>query len=105
MRSATPKMLHEICGLPMVCWSVRAAQAAGAGRVVVVDSPAQALAEALAAEAELVIQPEPNGTGGAVLAAAQAINQQAPVVYLSGDVPLSDPYTGSRLVEVLTSPT
>ena len=88
MRSATPKMLHEICGLPMVCWSVRAAQAAGAGRVVVVDSPARALAEALAAEVELVIQPQPNGTGGAVLAAARAIAQDAPVVILSGDVPL-----------------
>ena len=32
MRSRTPKVLHELCGLPMVLWPVRAALAAGAGR-------------------------------------------------------------------------
>ena len=36
MRSATPKVLHEICGRPMVAWPVIAAQEAGAERVVVV---------------------------------------------------------------------
>ena len=39
MRSATPKVLHEICGRPMVAWPVVAAQEAGAERVVVVSSP------------------------------------------------------------------
>ena len=43
MRSSTPKVLHDLCGAPMVLWPVRAALAAGAGRVVVVDSPARAL--------------------------------------------------------------
>src|SRR6266705_5663742 len=45
MRSSTPKMLHGVCGLPMVLWPVRAALQAGARRIVVVDSPAQALRE------------------------------------------------------------
>ena len=40
MRSKTPKVLHELCGLPMVLWPVRAALDAGAEQVVVVDSPA-----------------------------------------------------------------
>ena len=39
MRSNTPKVLHELCGRPMVLWPVQAALQAGAGRVVVVDSP------------------------------------------------------------------
>ena len=39
MKSATPKVLHEICGRPMVAWPVIAAQEAGAERVVVVSSP------------------------------------------------------------------
>ena len=35
MRSQTPKVLHELCGRPMVLWPVQAALQAGAGRVVV----------------------------------------------------------------------
>jgi bifunctional UDP-N-acetylglucosamine pyrophosphorylase/glucosamine-1-phosphate N-acetyltransferase len=88
MRSDVPKVLHELCGLPMGLWPVRAALAAGAGRVVVVDSPERPLAEVLPEGVELVVQPEPNGTGGAVLAAAGALDADAPVVVLSGDVPL-----------------
>ena len=88
MRSATPKVLHDLCGIPMVMWPVRAALAAGAKRVVVVDSPAHALQGVLPDEVELAIQPQSDGTGGAVRAAAGHIDPDAPVVILSGDVPL-----------------
>ncbi|HEY3758531.1 MAG TPA: bifunctional UDP-N-acetylglucosamine diphosphorylase/glucosamine-1-phosphate N-acetyltransferase GlmU [Solirubrobacteraceae bacterium] len=88
MRSEVPKVLHELCGLPMCLWPVRAALRAGAGHVVVVDSPARALAEVMPEGVELVVQPQSNGTGGAVIAAAGAIDPGAPVVVLSGDVPL-----------------
>jgi bifunctional UDP-N-acetylglucosamine pyrophosphorylase/glucosamine-1-phosphate N-acetyltransferase len=60
MRSDVPKVLHDLCGLPMGVWPVRAALAAGAGRVIVVDSPARPLAEVLPEGVELVAQPEPN---------------------------------------------
>jgi bifunctional UDP-N-acetylglucosamine pyrophosphorylase/glucosamine-1-phosphate N-acetyltransferase len=79
----------------MVLWPVLAALEAGAGRVVVVDSPARALEAVLPEEVELAVQERSNGTGGAVVAAlAQLDGQQdegarnAPVVVLSGDVPL-----------------
>jgi bifunctional UDP-N-acetylglucosamine pyrophosphorylase/glucosamine-1-phosphate N-acetyltransferase len=93
MRSATPKMLHELCGLPMVLWPVRAALAAGAGRVVVVDSPARALEPVLPEGVELAVQPEPNGTGGAVAAAMELLGASGDladgtVIVISGDVPL-----------------
>jgi bifunctional UDP-N-acetylglucosamine pyrophosphorylase / glucosamine-1-phosphate N-acetyltransferase len=88
MRSATPKVLHEICGRPMVLWPVEAALEAGAARVVVVDSPARALAEVLPEGVALVVQPQSNGTGGAVMAAAAELDPAAAVVVLSGDVPL-----------------
>src|ERR1022692_3043469 len=88
MRSSTPKVLHELCGIPMVLWPVRAALAAGAGRVVVVDSPARALESVLPDGVELVVQPQSDGTGGAVRVAAELIAPAAPVVVLSGDVPL-----------------
>jgi bifunctional UDP-N-acetylglucosamine pyrophosphorylase/glucosamine-1-phosphate N-acetyltransferase len=94
MRSEKPKVLHEICGLPMVLWPVRAAAEAGAGRVVVVDSPGGALRELLPEHVEVAVQPEPNGTGGAVAAALAAIDGTLAdddlVVVLSGDVPLVD---------------
>ncbi|MGN6371477.1 MAG: bifunctional UDP-N-acetylglucosamine diphosphorylase/glucosamine-1-phosphate N-acetyltransferase GlmU [Solirubrobacteraceae bacterium] len=88
MRSSRPKVLHELCGLPMILWPVRAALAAGAGRVVVVDSPERPLRDAMPDGVETVVQPQSDGTGGAVRAAAEAIDPGAPVVVLSGDVPL-----------------
>jgi bifunctional UDP-N-acetylglucosamine pyrophosphorylase/glucosamine-1-phosphate N-acetyltransferase len=88
MRSRTPKVLHELCGRPMLLWPVHAALEAGAGKVVVVDSPDRTLEEVLPAGVELAIQPQSDGTGGAVVAAMSQIDSQAPVVVLSGDVPL-----------------
>jgi bifunctional UDP-N-acetylglucosamine pyrophosphorylase / glucosamine-1-phosphate N-acetyltransferase len=93
MRSRTPKVLHDLCGVPMILWPVRAALAAGAGRVLVVDSPARALEPVLPDGVELAVQPVANGTGGAVLAAIEQLDAAAgsgdeTVVVLSGDVPL-----------------
>lgn len=94
MRSKLPKVLHELCGRPMVLWPVRAALEAGAGRVVVVDTPQRALEPVLPQGVELAVQSEPNGTGGAVIAAMSQLASEtqpgvgSPVVVLSGDVPL-----------------
>src|SRR5438445_3383564 len=100
MRSRTPKVLHDLCGIPMVLWPVRAALATGAGRVVVVDSPERALRGVLPDGVQLAVQPRSDGTGGAVVAAMAALaggdsdgadrgpDGSAPVVVLSGDVPL-----------------
>jgi bifunctional UDP-N-acetylglucosamine pyrophosphorylase/glucosamine-1-phosphate N-acetyltransferase len=95
MRSAKPKVLHDLCGLPMVLWPVRAALAAGAARVVVVDSPARAIEPVLPRGVELAVQAEPDGTGGAVAAAiahldAAGAAADGTVIVLSGDVPLVD---------------
>ena len=43
MRSKTPKVLHDLCGRPLVRWPVEAALAAGAEKVVVVGGPDRAL--------------------------------------------------------------
>ncbi len=96
MRSQTPKVLQELCGRPLVLWPVQAALEAGAGRVIVVDSPERALEEVLPEGVELAVQPQPDGTGGAVVAGLAYLQgdtgatprDEAPVVVLSGDVPL-----------------
>jgi bifunctional UDP-N-acetylglucosamine pyrophosphorylase/glucosamine-1-phosphate N-acetyltransferase len=95
MRSQRPKMLHELCGIPMVLWPVRAALEAGGG-IVVVDSPSRPLEGVLPPGVELAVQESSNGTGGAVAAAIayleaaspSRLEAEAPVLVLSGDVPL-----------------
>jgi bifunctional UDP-N-acetylglucosamine pyrophosphorylase / glucosamine-1-phosphate N-acetyltransferase len=88
MRSALSKVLHPVCGRPMVAWVVEAAREAGAGRIVCVTRPGAGVAEALAGEAEVVEQREGEGTGAAVLAAREQIGEAESVVILSGDHPL-----------------
>jgi bifunctional UDP-N-acetylglucosamine pyrophosphorylase/glucosamine-1-phosphate N-acetyltransferase len=88
MRSRVPKVLNPICGRPMALWPVHAAHEAGAGRVVVVGGPDRALAPVLPEGVILVVQERPLGTGDAVRSAAEHIDPDAPVVVLSGDVPL-----------------
>ena len=100
MRSATPKVLHPVCGLPMVLWPVRAALAAGAGTVIVVGSPDGGLEAVLPEGVELAIQHEAKGTGDAVKAAAPHIDRDAAVLVLSGDVPL---ITAEAISELATA--
>jgi bifunctional UDP-N-acetylglucosamine pyrophosphorylase / glucosamine-1-phosphate N-acetyltransferase len=107
MRSQIPKVLHDVCGLPMVLWPVRAALAAGADRVVVVDSPERALDGVLPDGVELAVQQQSDGTGGAVAAAmdmlasadAHGLDAEATVVVLSGDVPLVGAQAIGELIE------
>lgn len=73
MRSTRPKVLHEVCGRPMVAWPIRAAREAGATRVCVIVSPDRDLAPALPNGTETIVQPEADGTGGALRAAAEVI--------------------------------
>jgi bifunctional UDP-N-acetylglucosamine pyrophosphorylase/glucosamine-1-phosphate N-acetyltransferase len=88
MRSSTPKMLHPVCGRPMVAWPIVAAREAGAGRVAAIVSPGRDLSAGLPERVETVEQPQPDGTGGAVRAALPLIEEAETVLVLSGDVPL-----------------
>ncbi len=99
MRSATPKLLHPLCGRPMIAWPVAAALDAGAARVVVVDAPDRQLETVLGSSVEMAVQQQPLGTADAVRAAAQSIDPSAPVVVLAGDVPLIDAETLRGLVD------
>jgi bifunctional UDP-N-acetylglucosamine pyrophosphorylase/glucosamine-1-phosphate N-acetyltransferase len=88
MRSSTPKMLHPVCGRPMVAWPILAAREAGAGRVAAIVSPGRDLSAGLPEGVETVEQPQPDGTGGAIRAALPLIEAAETVLVLSGDVPL-----------------
>jgi len=88
MRSSLPKMLHPVCGRPLVAWPILAAREAGAGRVAAIVSPGRDISAGFPGEVETVVQPEPDGTGGAVRAALPLIEEAATVLVLSGDHPL-----------------
>jgi bifunctional UDP-N-acetylglucosamine pyrophosphorylase/glucosamine-1-phosphate N-acetyltransferase len=99
MRSTLPKMLHDLCGRPLVSWPIAAASEAGATRIVVVESPANTLEGKLPDGVTSVVQPVANGTGGAVQAAAGEVDGAHTVVVLAGDAPLITAATIRALVE------
>jgi bifunctional UDP-N-acetylglucosamine pyrophosphorylase/glucosamine-1-phosphate N-acetyltransferase len=104
MRSSTPKVLHELCGRPMLAYVLDAwastADAATVGRPVVVYSPSvEAILAAVGDRATFALQESPRGTGDAVRAALTAVPADATeILVLSGDVPL---VTGADLEAVL----
>jgi bifunctional UDP-N-acetylglucosamine pyrophosphorylase/glucosamine-1-phosphate N-acetyltransferase len=88
MRSATPKLLHPLCGRPMIAWPIAAARAAGAETIVVVDGPDRRLSGALDDDVLVAVQERPLGTGDALRAASAHLGGDAPVIVVYGDVPL-----------------
>ncbi len=97
MRSKVPKVLHPLCGRPMLAYAldawgdlVASGDAGEAASAIVVYSPAtEAIREVVADRATLALQPEPRGTGDAGAAAlAEVPADVEEVLVLSGDVPL-----------------
>jgi bifunctional UDP-N-acetylglucosamine pyrophosphorylase/glucosamine-1-phosphate N-acetyltransferase len=99
MRSSLPKVLHPVCGRPMVAWPILAAREAGAGRIVAITSPERNIAAGLPDEVQTVIQPQPDGTGGAARAALSLIEEAETVLVLSGDHPLISAENVTGLLE------
>ncbi len=92
MRSALPKVLHEIAGRPMLGHAIAVARQAGAAEILLVTSPDQDNVRAYADELEgpltHCIQAEQLGTGDAVAAAFEASAKHQRLVVMFGDTPL-----------------
>jgi bifunctional UDP-N-acetylglucosamine pyrophosphorylase/glucosamine-1-phosphate N-acetyltransferase len=105
MRSATPKVLHEIGGRSLVGHAVAAADTLAADRlVVVVGHGREAVAAHLAAvapHARIAVQDQQHGTGHAVQCALAEAGDVAggTVVVTYGDVPLLAGQTLAALVD------
>lgn len=100
MKSRLPKVLHPICGRPMLAYVIDAAREATGQAPLIVYSPATAaVRELFGDEAEFALQDEPHGTGDALRAALEALPAEvAEIAVLSGDVPLIDAETVTELV-------
>jgi len=98
MRSSLPKVLHPVCGRPMIEWVVEAARAAGATDVVCITRPGDGVVDGLPDGVTVAEQVEGEGTGAAILA-ARAAAPDGTLVVLSGDHPLIAPELIRRLME------
>ena len=90
MKSDVPKVLHEVCGRPMLAYVIDAALSVSPERVVVVTGPDQdAVAAILPVGCERAVQQERLGTGDAVRAGLEPLSDfDGHVMVLYGDVPL-----------------
>ncbi len=86
MRSRTPKVLHLLCGRPMIDWIIDAVTDAGADAIKVVANPHHAeVAAHLDGRVEVVYQREPRGTAHAL---QQVEGLRGDVLVVNGDSPL-----------------
>jgi bifunctional UDP-N-acetylglucosamine pyrophosphorylase/glucosamine-1-phosphate N-acetyltransferase len=101
MKSETPKVLHRVCGVPMLGHVVRAAKSAGAGRIIVViGSGAELVKKAFEGQGvEFVLQEEQKGTGHALMQAEEAARGSSLIVVLYGDMPLVRPESIAAMVD------
>jgi bifunctional UDP-N-acetylglucosamine pyrophosphorylase/glucosamine-1-phosphate N-acetyltransferase len=99
MRSEMPKLLHPICGRPMIAWPVAAASEAGAAKVVVVESPRRELEAELNGQVAFAVQEQPLGTADALQSAAHELQGAGSVIVLNGDHPLISAHTIQELAE------
>jgi bifunctional UDP-N-acetylglucosamine pyrophosphorylase / glucosamine-1-phosphate N-acetyltransferase len=105
MKSATPKVLHPLCGRPMLAYvldawaEVASKDDATARSIVVYSPPVDAIRAPFEDRVDFALQEEPRGTGDAVRAALASVpDEAAEILVLSGDVPL---VTGEDLQAVL----
>ena len=91
MKSATAKVLHPMCGRPMLHYPLEAARRAGFRQLKVVVGHQAAQVRAAFADDEIawVEQTDQLGTGHALLCAAESLRgYRGPLLLLCGDVPL-----------------
>ncbi len=104
MKSATPKVLHAMCGRSMVGHVVAASRALDPEHLIVVvghgrDQVAAHLAE-VDPDVRVVVQEEQNGTGHAVRVVLEAVGELAGTVLVNcGDTPLLTADTLAGLIE------
>ncbi|HEY4441103.1 MAG TPA: bifunctional UDP-N-acetylglucosamine diphosphorylase/glucosamine-1-phosphate N-acetyltransferase GlmU [Candidatus Elarobacter sp.] len=90
MKSARPKVLHELCGRPMLWWVLNALRRTGVDEPIVVTNPEL---DPLVAQlgAPTIVQDEQLGTGHAVRIALEALEPRDGLIIVAyGDMPLVD---------------
>jgi bifunctional UDP-N-acetylglucosamine pyrophosphorylase/glucosamine-1-phosphate N-acetyltransferase len=100
MVSALPKVLHTICGRPMIAYVLETLRSLGvASPIVVVGHGAEQVQAALGGELRFAVQAEQLGTGHAVMQAMPYLEgYTGTVLIVYGDVPFLRPSTIETLL-------
>jgi len=100
MKSAMPKVLHQVAEKPMVEHVVDAASSLGASQtVLVVGHGADQVRATVSRDVEYVEQTEQLGTGHAVQQSLPLLSPDDTVLIAYGDVPLTKPETFKKLID------
>jgi bifunctional UDP-N-acetylglucosamine pyrophosphorylase/glucosamine-1-phosphate N-acetyltransferase len=105
MKSALPKVLHPLCGRPMLAYVIETLRRAGARRVlVVVGRDVERVRAAIGNDVEYVVQARPLGTGHALRQALPGLRGYALAYVVHGDMPLVSAATLRALRQALRGP-
>ncbi|HWI54937.1 MAG TPA: sugar phosphate nucleotidyltransferase, partial [Desulfobacteria bacterium] len=101
MKSKMPKVLHQVCGEPMLAHVVRAASEAGVNKsFVVIGHEAELVKDAMGQSAEYVLQSVQLGTGHAVMQAEPFLKDfTGSIIVLCGDTPLITSETINQIIQ------
>lgn len=102
MRSATPKFLHPLAGIPLIEHVVRAAERLRPAQLVITLGPhSQAVRDVIGERAEYALQSKALGTANAVACALDKVDASSKyVLVLYADVPLIEAERLAALVEL-----
>lgn len=102
MKSKLYKVLHPVCGKPMIDYVVTALKQSGVDRLVtIVGHGAEAVREYLGDRTEYALQEQQLGTGHAVLQAEPLLgNQDGITLVVNGDAPLVNAESLKAMVEL-----
>lgn len=105
MKSDLPKVLHPVCGRPMVLYALDAARAASTEKpVLVVGVGADEVLKTLGEDVEYTLQETPLGTGHAVMQAERLLKGKTDYVIVTyADMPLLRAETLQKLVQTQQS--
>jgi UDP-N-acetylglucosamine diphosphorylase/glucosamine-1-phosphate N-acetyltransferase len=106
MKSELPKVLHSLCGMPLVVHVLRSLRDAGISEIIaVVGYKGEEVARAAGEGVRIAWQHEQKGTGHAVMQAAPLLeNYHGLLVVACGDVPLISPATIREMVAQASEP-
>ena len=103
MKSSLPKVLHRVCGMPMLQSVIDAAKKLDPQRVIVIAGKHIEMFKKEISEPEVryVLQKEPKGTGDALKSAMPALRDfEGEIIVLNGDTPLISPATIRRFLRM-----
>jgi bifunctional UDP-N-acetylglucosamine pyrophosphorylase / glucosamine-1-phosphate N-acetyltransferase len=101
MKANLPKVLHPICGRPMIAYALEVAGSVSTGKpLVIIGRDMEAVRNFVGDSAGCIIQDPPLGTGHALQQAEDSLRGKTDLVLVTyADMPLLRPETLARLVE------